>query len=544
MAFASCRFGPFIIDRGGYRVFRDGRPLALTSQQFDLLLFLVDHADQLVTKEALLEALWPHANVTENALTQAMSELRQVLGDHPRAPRYIRTIARRGYRFVAPVEAGGYDGARDIATGEPGTAEDASGAFVDGFAQQDDIRPLLVDGIGAATAAPRLESALPRVPVRDTPSLDAAKAWTEGWLRIETLSIRELAGAIADFTRAVSHDPRHASAYAGLATAEGALYESTRCDQRPDDRALVRAMAHARRAIELDDSLAEAHATLAMLLVSAWQTPEAVARARRAVALEPWQWRHQFRLCHAAWGDARLEAAARTSALYPAFAFAHFQMAMVYVARGQLAQAHTVLLHGVTVQDQQIERRQRFPALGLHWLRGLVLLAEGDPLQAAREFQREEGLADLDRLYGREYAMSAWLGHAFALLRAGRPDGSVVACQRVLELYPAWSPGHLALVQTCRALGDRAGAEEALASADIAVRTLEGRQPIEGAIARAQFLTTQGQLDDAIEALARLLKEAPPGFAGWSLPIDPLFTPLHTRPGFPRVLKLLADRAR
>jgi hypothetical protein len=95
------------------------------------------------------------------------------------------------------------------------------------------------------TAASLPESTLPRGPVRDTPSLDAAKAWTEGWLRIETLSIRELPGAIADFTRAVSHDPRHAPAYAGLATAEGALYESTRYDHEPDEPALVRAIAHA-----------------------------------------------------------------------------------------------------------------------------------------------------------------------------------------------------------------------------------------------------------------------------------------------------------
>ena len=57
------------------------------------------------TKEELLDALWPGANVTENALAQAVSELRQGLGDDAAAPQFIRTVARRGYRFIAPVTA-------------------------------------------------------------------------------------------------------------------------------------------------------------------------------------------------------------------------------------------------------------------------------------------------------------------------------------------------------------------------------------------------------------------------------------------------------
>ncbi len=97
-------FGPFVVDRAGYRVLRDGRPLDLTPKLLDLLLHLLDHAGTLVTKEALLDALWPDANVTDNALAQAVSELRQALGDDAGDPRFIKTVARRGYRFIAPVE--------------------------------------------------------------------------------------------------------------------------------------------------------------------------------------------------------------------------------------------------------------------------------------------------------------------------------------------------------------------------------------------------------------------------------------------------------
>src|SRR3982750_3564581 len=104
MVGGSYRFGPFLVDGVGYRIVRGSEALDLTPQLLDLLLYLLDHAGTLVTKEALLEALWPDANVTDNALTQAVSELRQALDDDAAAPRYIKTVARRGYRFVAPVE--------------------------------------------------------------------------------------------------------------------------------------------------------------------------------------------------------------------------------------------------------------------------------------------------------------------------------------------------------------------------------------------------------------------------------------------------------
>jgi hypothetical protein len=153
-------------------------------------------------------------------------------------------------------------------------------------------------------------------------------------------------------------------------------------------------------------------------------------------------------------------------------------------------------------------------------------------------------LADVHRLYGREYAMSARLGRAFADMRAGRPEVGLPACDAALQLYPGWSPCHLVRAHGLRAIGHDAAAEESLIAADAAVRALERRQPVEGAIARAQLLTAQARADAAIDLLARLLRQAPPGFAAWSLPIDPLFAPLHRIPGFAAVLQHLAERAR
>src|SRR5204863_9594111 len=103
MAHLTLRFGPYLADRTAYRVVRGAEIVELTPKLLDLLFHLLDHAGSLVTKEDLLDALWPGANVTANALSQAISDLRHALEDDAAAPTFIRTVARRGYRFVAAV---------------------------------------------------------------------------------------------------------------------------------------------------------------------------------------------------------------------------------------------------------------------------------------------------------------------------------------------------------------------------------------------------------------------------------------------------------
>ena len=83
---------------------RDGSPIQVSPKIIDLLLYLVARPSVLVSKEELFTALWPDVAVTDNALTQAVSELRQALGDDPSKPTYVQTVARRGYRFIAPVD--------------------------------------------------------------------------------------------------------------------------------------------------------------------------------------------------------------------------------------------------------------------------------------------------------------------------------------------------------------------------------------------------------------------------------------------------------
>jgi hypothetical protein len=78
---------------------------ALTPKAFDVLRYLVEHAGWLVTQDEILSALWPESYVNPEVLKHHVLEVRKALGDDPRNPRFIETMPRRGYRFIAPVSA-------------------------------------------------------------------------------------------------------------------------------------------------------------------------------------------------------------------------------------------------------------------------------------------------------------------------------------------------------------------------------------------------------------------------------------------------------
>src|SRR5215510_2313021 len=96
-------FGPFRLDQANAGLWRAEQPVALRPKTFEVLMYLVTHAGQLVTKEALLDAVWPETAVGEGVLKTSMNELRKALGETAKAPQWIATVHRRGYRFVAPV---------------------------------------------------------------------------------------------------------------------------------------------------------------------------------------------------------------------------------------------------------------------------------------------------------------------------------------------------------------------------------------------------------------------------------------------------------
>jgi DNA-binding winged helix-turn-helix (wHTH) protein/Flp pilus assembly protein TadD len=82
---------------------RDESPVTLNRRAFDVLLYLVQHPGRAVTKEELLQSVWPETHVEENNLTQSISALRKALEEKPGANGFIATLPGRGYQFIAPV---------------------------------------------------------------------------------------------------------------------------------------------------------------------------------------------------------------------------------------------------------------------------------------------------------------------------------------------------------------------------------------------------------------------------------------------------------
>ncbi len=313
-------FGDFELDGRARQLRRNGERVTLSDRYVSVLLHLAAHAGSVVSKDALVTAGWGDTAVGDNSLEQAISALRRALGTNAHGDQYVETVPRQGYRLAAEV------------------------VRVVTHATNDEIDALL---------APH-------------------RALLDGRRALESLERQQILRAREVFTQAVAATPDTASAHVGLAYACVLQFEMTRADEVPDTDALRLAATHAYEACRLDTENAEAWSTLGFILERIGKRTDAVAAGRKAIALEPDNWRHHFRLASTAWGEERLRAARRTLALVPGFALAHWLAASVMVARGMLDDAARELAAGVAAQGT---RRRRF---GLQ-RRGVALAARPDP---------------------------------------------------------------------------------------------------------------------------------------------------------------------
>ena len=96
-------FGPFQLAPEEHRLYRNGEIVLLPPKEFDLLLLLVRNPGQVMNRESLIKSLWPNTIVEEANLNVHISALRKVLAENPDEHRYIETLPRLGYRFIATV---------------------------------------------------------------------------------------------------------------------------------------------------------------------------------------------------------------------------------------------------------------------------------------------------------------------------------------------------------------------------------------------------------------------------------------------------------
>jgi DNA-binding winged helix-turn-helix (wHTH) protein/Tfp pilus assembly protein PilF len=453
----SFSFDQFELDPQGRRLTREGAPLPLAERHFDVLLHLVSHPGAVVSKDALVEAGWGDVAVTDNSLEQAVSALRRALGPGSDGAPYIETVPRRGYRFRGTV---------------------------------------------TRTVARETDAGLEAL-------LEPHRAWLEGRAALETLERTGIARAREAFETVLAGMPGQATAHIGLANACAMQFEMTRTDVTPDVNALAAAAAHAREACRLDAGSAEAWATLGFVLDRTGHHIDALAALRRAVTLEPDNWRHYFRLSYVGWGEERLRAARRTLALLPGFPLAHWMAATVLVARNRLDEADLELAAGIAVQDQQGER-SRFSAVALHWLAGLIHLARGDEGRAAAAFERELSFESSGHLYARECCANTWYAMGALRLRQGRQEDARAAFQRALDRVAIHPLARLAFAALAGARGQTPPPTQ---GHDLSV---------DAAICRAAAMAIAGAHADAARLVEDALAAAPQGSAGWLLPVEPL----------------------
>jgi len=96
-------FGAFRLDLRAKQLYKDDQEIGLPVKALELLTVLITNRSRTVGKDELLQTVWADAFVAESSLTHCVSSIRQILGDDPGRPEFIATVARRGYRFVAPV---------------------------------------------------------------------------------------------------------------------------------------------------------------------------------------------------------------------------------------------------------------------------------------------------------------------------------------------------------------------------------------------------------------------------------------------------------
>jgi len=106
-------FGPFVLDTIQHGLLKQGTPVPLTPKTYDTLLLLVQNCGRMLSKEELMQALWPDSFVEESNLTQQVSMIRKALGESASEPRYIVTVPGCGYRFAAELKPDAEDEHRD-----------------------------------------------------------------------------------------------------------------------------------------------------------------------------------------------------------------------------------------------------------------------------------------------------------------------------------------------------------------------------------------------------------------------------------------------
>lgn len=286
------RFGVFEADLRVGELRKNGIRIKIQELPFRTLKLLLSRPNEIVTREEFRQDLWPQDIFVDfdRGISSAIKRLRDALGDSADNPVFIETVDRRGYRWIAPLRLpeAGLGEKREV------PAEVALPPSSSSWRNLVFVLPVLALLFAVWIFSPSYRSAKAGVKSGPTAALnslhgavnrEAEDYYLKGRFYWNKRTPESLNLAVDSFTQAIVHDPNYSDAYVGLADCYNLLREYT---MMPANEAYPRALAAAKKAVELDDRSSAAHASLAFVsFFGMWDTGTADEEFRRAIDLDP-----------------------------------------------------------------------------------------------------------------------------------------------------------------------------------------------------------------------------------------------------------------
>ena len=295
------RFGLFEADLRSGELRKNGVKVKIQELPFRALRLLLGRPNEVLSREEFRHFLWPEGVFVDfdHGISSAINRLRDALGDSADNPIFVETVERRGYRWIAPIHPVTPPARLEVVRTPPAKAVEVPIEIATPHSNSG--RWLLIFVVVALLASAwslrskfrttKLEAQKPpmvSVQTQDSPratNLEAEQFYLKGRFYWEKRTPDGLNKAVDYFTQAIVHDPNYAPAYVGLADCYNLLREYTKM---PASEAYPRALAAAKRAVELNDQSSEAHAALAFaLFYGNWDSVAAEREFRRAIELNP-----------------------------------------------------------------------------------------------------------------------------------------------------------------------------------------------------------------------------------------------------------------
>jgi DNA-binding winged helix-turn-helix (wHTH) protein/tetratricopeptide (TPR) repeat protein len=297
------RFGVFEADLRSGELRKNGAKVKIQELPFRALRLLLSRPQEVLTREELRKALWPDGVFVDfdHGISSAINRLRDALGDSADNPIFVETVERRGYRWIAPIH-----GLQLVARTEdevkaqepaPPVRPEPSSSRTWSQAGRKLVWGLPVLALVFATwlfrhtahptdaDASRGAASLLSATAHHPANPEAEDFYLKGRFYWNQRTPEALTKAVDYFTQSIVHDPGYAKAYVGLADCYNLLREYS---LMPSNEAYPRALASARRAVELDDRSSDAHASLAFAsFYGMWDVATADREFRRAIELDP-----------------------------------------------------------------------------------------------------------------------------------------------------------------------------------------------------------------------------------------------------------------